>query len=105
MKRMFVTIVFACIGGIVGFILPLVLLVVLGFIYAAIYRDPAAGGVLAFVMIGLGPIGALAGIALAVSYVNRWYAGGPSPSERWSQPDPGRRRFFARVLRQDDHGA
>jgi hypothetical protein len=103
MKRIVVTILFACIGGTIGFLLPLAVLVVLGFVYAAIYRDPAAGGVLAFVMIGLGPIGVLAGIALAVSYVNQWYSVGPSASERWSQPDPGRRRFFARVLRRDDH--
>ena len=90
MKRFLFTVLFAILGGAVGFVAPLVVLVPLGVVLSWLHDDPAAGGVLSFLMIGLGPLCALAGIALAIDLVNRRYY----PDKDKSAFDPGRRRFL-----------
>ncbi|MCI0683292.1 MAG: hypothetical protein L0Y71_14410 [Gemmataceae bacterium] len=75
MVRILVTILVALLGGIAGFLLPLACLLMFAAVLSWWLRDPAAGGVLSFLMIPLAPIGVLTGIVLAVTWVNRWYSG------------------------------
>lgn len=86
------TLLFAFIGGVAGFVVPMVSLLALAAILSWWYGDPAAGGVLSFLMIPLGPIGVVTGMVMAVAHVNRWYTG---KTNRKSDFDSGRRRFLA----------
>ena len=103
MKRFFVTVVFAIIGGVAGFTLPLALLLALAAGLFWWHGDPAAGGVLSFLMIPLGPIGVATGILLAVARVNRWYSDRAGESKPASTLDLGRRKFLENVLGSERH--
>jgi hypothetical protein len=103
MKRLLVTVLFAFMGGIAGFVLPLVLLFALAAVLSWWHGDPAAGGVLSFLMIPLGPIGALTGIVLTVWRVNRWYAEKTGEIKRKSDFEPGRRRLLAGMFAGNRH--
>lgn len=103
MKRLLVTVVCAFLCGVAGFFVPLVPLLGLAAVLSWWHGDPAAGGVLSFLMIPLGPIGVLMGIVLAVGFVNRWYADKAGASKRTSGFDLGRRRFFARMFGGERH--
>jgi len=98
MTRLFVTVLFAFIGGIAGFVLPLVVLLALAAVLSWWHGAPAVGGVLSFFMIPLGPIGVLTGIILAVARVNRWYTDKTGETKRTSDFDPDRRRVLAGIF-------
>ena len=94
MKRLLVTVLFGSMGGVAGFVVPLVSLLALAAVISWWHEDPAAGGVLSFLMIPLGPIGVLTGIVMAVVRVNRWYTGKTGETKRKADYDPGRRRLL-----------
>jgi len=98
MKRLLVTLLFAFIGAAAGFVVPLASLLALAAVLSWWHGDPAAGGVLSFLMIPLGPIGVLTGIVMAVVRVNRWYTGKAGETKRKSDFDPGRRRLLTGML-------
>jgi hypothetical protein len=103
MKRLLVTALFAIIGGIAGFLLPLVILLALAAVLSWWHGNPAAGGVLSFFMIPLGPIGVVTGIIFAVARVNRWYTDKTGEAKRRSGFDPGRRRLLAGMFGKERH--
>lgn len=98
MKRLLVTLLFALIGGVAGYVVPFLMLWGLALVVSWWHGDRFAGGVLAFLMIPLTPIGVLAGMALAIARVNRWYAASTGATKSESGFDPARRRLFEGIF-------
>jgi hypothetical protein len=93
MRRFLVTLILALFGAVVGFLLPLIALVTMAIVLEWYHGDPAAGGVLSFLMIPFGPIGILAGVVVGITQANSLFAG-PVPEKHRPVFDPGRRQFL-----------
>jgi hypothetical protein len=100
MKRFLVTTLLATLGAMVGFVAPFVCLLVLAVLVSWWHEDPAAGGVLGFFMIALGPIGIAIGIVTGVVLANRISDNTPK-SHQNAGICPQRRRFLARLTGRD----
>jgi hypothetical protein len=91
LQRFLMTLLLAFACGFAAFAGPLMLLFAIAGVLSWWHGDPAAGGALGFLMIGLGPICVLTAIAMAIAGVNRRYM---RESKRKADFEPGRRRLL-----------
>ncbi|GAB4162705.1 MAG: hypothetical protein Tsb009_39580 [Planctomycetaceae bacterium] len=61
------------VGGILGFLIPLAILMAIGMLISWFSGDPTAGGALSFLMIPLAPFVILSGVFRGVVYANGIY--------------------------------